>query len=181
MKSNIEKEYKLLVTKEQFYNLLKQYPDIKFDTQINYYIDTEDTAIRNLHGAMRIRHVHDMYIFTLKLPSKDGLLEFEKEVQSTSLEVLHDKDIQQLFQKYHIHGTFKYLTTLTTQRAIYHTEYAELCFDINTYHGITDYEIEYEYKKEHDGIIAFQEILKSIQVTYTSNCDAKIKRALDSL
>lgn len=181
MKKHIEKEYKILVTKEQFYQLLNKYPNITFYSQTNYYIDTNDQQIRNMKGAMRIRHTNDKYIFTLKLPSDDGLLEFEKEVTSASLETLQDEEIQNLLNQYHISGNFQYTTKLHTQRAIHQTPYAELCFDISTYHDITDYEIEYEYLLDHDGLQAFQEILKPIQVTYTTNCDSKIKRALDSL
>ncbi len=181
MKKNIEKEYKILVTKEQFYSLLERYPNITFESQTNYYIDTENQMLRAMQGAMRIRHINNQYIFTLKLPSEKGLLEFEKEVASASLESLEDEKIKNLLEQYHIDGNFQFTTKLHTQRAIHRTPYAELCFDISTYNQITDYEIEYEYLCEHDGLQAFQDILKPIQVIYTKNCDSKIKRALDSL
>ena len=45
------------------------------------------------------------------------------------------------------------------------TEYAELCFDINSYNGITDYEIEYEVKKDHDYKKAFKAILKQAGIS----------------
>lgn len=181
MKKNIEKEYKILVTKEQFYSLLKLYPNITFESQINYYIDTETQLLKRMQGAMRIRQINEKYIFTLKLPSEKGLLEFEKEVTDASLNSLNDEEIKNLLNQYHITGKLQFTTKLHTQRAIYRTPYAELCFDISTYNHITDYEIEYEYLCEHDGLQAFQDILKPIHVLYTKNCDSKIKRALDSL
>ena len=68
-----------------------------------------------------------------------------------------------------------------TKRAVVETENAELCFDISTYGNHTDYEIEYEYKKEHDGLSIFQDIMKQINVVYEKNCISKIQRAINSL
>lgn len=42
-------------------------------------------------------------------------------------------------------------------------------------------EIEYEYKKEHDGLSIFQDIMKQINVVYEKNCISKIQRAINSL
>ena len=89
------------------------------------------------------------------------------------------------FRNYYIAINYKVLffkiAELHTQRAVYESEFAELCFDISTYHGKTDYEIEYEYKKEHDGLSIFQDIMKQINVVYEKNCISKIQRAINSL
>ena len=65
-----------------------------------------------------------------------------------------------------------------TYRAVVELEKAELCFDINEYNGITDYEIEYEQTAEHDGISEFNKILSQVNLRYEKNCASKIKRTL---
>ena len=42
-----------------------------------------------------------------------------------------------------------------------------------------DYDIEYEYLKEHDGIKTFNEILHPFHMKYEKNCPSKIARAFD--
>ncbi len=181
MNNNIEKEYKILITKEQFETLYNSYGNPPFRLQENVYYDTADFNIRRTKGSMRIRDVNNEHIFTLKIHSPNGLLEYEKNVSSNSIDSLNDEEIISLFNKYDIHGPFQRITSLKTQRAIIYTEYAELCFDISSYNGITDYEIEYEYKKDHDGLTVFKDILSKINVVYTSNCTSKVQRAMNSL
>lgn len=180
MNNNIEKEYKILVTKEQFNTLYKHFNQPLFYSQTNVYYDTCNYDIRNAKGAMRIRDINKDHIFTLKMHSSKGLLEYEKNLPSNSIECFEDEEISSLLNQYHIQGPFHEIGNLKTERAIYYTEYAELCFDINTYNGIVDYEIEYEYKKDHDGLTVFQNILSIVNIVYTSNCISKIQRALNS-
>lgn len=181
MNKNIEKEYKLLVTKEQFERLLSYYPDAVFKEQTNTYYDTEDHAIQKKQGAMRIREKNGTFLFTLKMHSDRGLLEYEKRVEENSIRALEDPQIKDLLSSYDIQGDLKAITFLTTKRAMIDTGYAELCFDENHYHGYCDYEIEYEYKKEHDGLSAFQKILAPLHIRYKQNCKSKIQRAIECL
>ena len=85
MKMNIEKEYKILVTKAQFFTLLQQYPNAAFHKQINTYYDTVDGRIRQHCGAMRIRQKQNTYLFTLKLPAQEGLREYEMPVATNKI------------------------------------------------------------------------------------------------
>lgn len=180
MEKNIETEYKILVDKDTFETLLSTYPKAIFKEQVNTYFDNDQHAIANAHGAMRIRK-KDGYIFTLKMPSDEGLLEFESIVENDEISALNQKDIQELLSQYHIHGPFHKTAELVTNRAVIDTGYAELCFDHSRYGNHEDYEIEYEITKPHDGIRAFQEILDTVKLHYKANCDSKIKRALDAL
>lgn len=180
MNKNIEREYKVLVNKDQFERLLTKYPTMEFIKQVNTYYDTEDLQIQKMHGAMRIREKCNSYLFTMKLQSEEGLLEFECEVKENSCQVFQTTEILDLLKNYQIQGPFIKLTKLTTYRAVYETNEAELCFDYSIYNGQEDYEIEYEYKKDHDGQTIFSQILNDIGVTYQRNCTSKIKRALDS-
>lgn len=178
MDNNIEKELKILVSKEQFYTLKESYEPLPFKTQINVYFDNENRTIEKKHGAMRIRTKNNKHIFTLKMHSEEGLREHECFVEQNDISSLNKKEIVDLLNSYEISGPFVSTAILKTDRAVYENEYAELCFDINYYDDCIDYEIEYEYKKEHDGIKVFNDILEKVNLIYTSNCKSKIQRAL---
>lgn len=181
MNKNLEIEYKVLVTKEQFETLASNYPSLTFIRQINTYYDTEDLQIRKQNGSMRIREKEGHFLFTLKKHVEGGLMEFEKEVPCNDLTAFQDEEIKALLDSYQLTKPLIRLTDLTTDRAVVFTGDAELCFDHSFYHGLEDYEIEYEYKKEHDGLAAFQALLRPIAITYEKNCVSKSKRALSSL
>ena len=182
MNKNIEKEFKVLLTKEQFDNLYKLYPGLQATRQVNTYYDTQDRQIQKAKGAMRIREKEDSFIFTLKMMDDhtDGLLEYECPVTGNDVTIFEQEDIKRLLHEYHIEGNIEVLTELTTYRSVYKTEFAELCFDISHYHNQTDYEIEYEYKKDHDGLSVFQALLDHIHVKYEHNCLSKIQRAIQA-
>lgn len=179
MDKNIEKEYKILLTREQFYQLLEKYPSLHFIEQVNIYYDNENNDIRNMRGAMRIRSKQRKHVFTLKVHTSEGLHEYECPVVGNNTDSLSKDEITNLLTTFQIQGPFHPIAKLKTARAMYINDYAELCFDINQYNETIDYEIEYEYKKEHDGFTAFNEILKQINVEYKSNCKSKIARALE--
>ena len=46
-------------------------------------------------------------------------------------------------------------------------------------HKTEDYEIEYEYTSDHDGIHFFNSILEKYGLKWTKNCPSKIARALN--
>ena len=154
MNKHVEKEYKMLVSKEQFDKLCSLYENLNFITQTNTYYDTVNGDIQKKKGAMRIRERNGRFLFTLKMRQEnlDGLCECECEVSENSVHALQSEEIVQLLHEYQIEAAIIPLTTLVTKRAVVETENAELCFDISTYGSHTDYEIEYEYKQPHDGL-----------------------------
>lgn len=179
MNKNIEKELKLLVSEKQFNCLCKEYEPLNFILQVNQYYDTKDHTIEKKKGAMRIRTKDNKHIFTLKLYENNDLLEYECEVNENSIIALNKPEIMQLLSSYHITGPFIKTASLKTKRAILVNEDAELCFDINEYNNFIDYEIEYEYKRNHDGYQKFNELLSKADLHYESNCKSKIARALN--
>ena len=178
MNKNIEKEYKILVNEFQFNQLCELYQPLTFTTQVNVYFDTETHAIKKCKGAMRIRTKNNKHTFTLKMYQGNDLLEFETNVEENSVNALNNDTILSLLASYHIEPPFISIATLRTDRAVFEDDDAELCFDHNFYNSIEDYEIEYEYKREHDGFSKFNRILKRIGLKYESNCTSKIGRAL---
>lgn len=179
MIKNIETEFKLLVNKESFERLSSFYEDLIFHEQINTYFDNDVNEIENRRGAMRIRRT-DKFIFTLKMFEDGKLLEFECEVDNNDVESLNNPDIINLLSSYNISYPFHKTAELKTLRAIHNTGKAELCFDESHYAGICDFEIEYEEKCDHSGILEFNKILQQAGLYYKQNCDSKIKRALDA-
>lgn len=181
MHTNIEIEYKMLLSFEQFNRLSEAYPDKTFKTQVNTYYDTADFQLRNKHCAMRIREIDNQFLFTLKVPKTEGHMEYECYVDKNNVQSLNKPEIQALLHQLNIVDEVKEITSLKTSRAVIELENAGLCFDISEYNGLCDYEIEYEWKKEHDGLNAFNDILSVIDVTYEKNCPSKIARAMNSL
>ena len=180
MDRHYEKEFKILVNKEQFYSLKEDYEPLDIDIQTNIYFDTEDKEIEKMKGAMRIRTKDDQHIFTLKVQTHDGLKECECEVDGNDVSSLYKDEILMLLNEYGICGPFYPIASLTTHRAVFESEVAELCFDINYYNNCIDYEIEYEFKKEHDGFTLFNAFLSKVDLTYKKNCLSKIQRALQT-
>ena len=179
MNQHIEKEYKMLLTKEQYELLLQQIqpdPPVK---QVNYYFDTDDHQIQKRKGALRIREREGVFLFTLKLHKEDDTLyEFEKLLPSCNQSALLDPEIQSLLQTQSISGSLQLIGELVTWRSIRITDDAEICLDKNIYRDVIDYEIEYEYIREHDGLSIFQSILDLVHLQYKENCRSKIARTL---
>lgn len=179
MNKNIETEFKILVTKEQFNALSELYPDKKTFIQINTYYDNKSKDIQNHKGAMRIREKNDKYIFTLKMHSEEGLLEFECETNRNDSSVFDDEKIKDLLNQYGFKGPFHSTATCKTTRGLYLTGKADLCFDYNQFNSKEDYEIEYEQTVDHDGKSEFNKILSVINLEFKENCKSKIARALE--
>jgi len=140
---HIEKEYKMMLEKNDYDNLLNKYHLIPFK-QINHYYSTNNPKV-----AMRIRIIDDKYIFTLKYNQIEYKDEYEFEIKDNTL---NDSRIQELLNKFNITNP-EYLGSMTTYRAILKLEYGEICLDYNLYLNLVDYELEYElydYQKEND-------------------------------
>ncbi len=180
MINNLEIEYKILVTKQQFDLLSSFYPDKTFIKQINTYYDTKSSELRNQHCAMRIREKENTFLITLKTPASNGHHEFETFVSENSSKMFYESEISNILKQFHLQDAIIPIGTCTTYRAVVRNELAELCFDINEYNGITDYEIEYEQLTDHDGITEFNKILSKIQLNYTQNCKSKFRRTLET-
>lgn len=176
MISNLETELKILLEKNEFDCLAQNY-DLTFITQTNTYFDTIDFQLRNKGCAMRIREKQGNYLFTLKTPDRKGHLEHECILNGNTIEDLKNENILKLLNELNIFDDLIVIGQCVTHRGVVQLDKAELCFDINEYNNQVDYEIEYEYKCDHNGIEVFNDILKPIHKTYTHNCKSKIARA----
>lgn len=178
MEQNIEKEYKVLLTKNQYNHFIKVYPFTKTVHQSNTYYDTPNQDIKKMDGALRIRTIENKNIFTLKIKrDASSHFEYEKEISCTSIDEIKDAEILEWLQAYDIPPKVHPIVSFSTIRKIWNTDEAEISLDMTSYENHIDYEIEYEYKKNHDGLQKFQQILNTIHVIYKKNCPSKIARA----
>ena len=83
------------------------------------------------------------------------------------------------FNQYQIPKNLHPTASFTTLRNVYAFENGELCLDKTYYKNHTDYEIEYEYTSDHDGIHFFNSILEKYGLKWVKNCPSKIARALN--
>ncbi len=181
MKTNLEIEYKMLITKDQMNELLNMHSDFSSRTQVNVYYDSLPASLKSKNMGMRIRDFEDKHLFTLKVKENNDHQEYEVFVESNNVIALNHPQIIDLFNKLDIHGPFVESGRLTTHRTVVPYENGELCLDINEYYGIVDYEVEFEITKDpHLGMIEFENILNRIGLIYHKNGKSKIKRCLDA-
>ena len=171
MKGQVELELKTLVSKPDFEKLAAHYQPLNFVRQTNTYFVTDDPA----HYAFRVRERCGESLFTLKQHVAGQVIEFEKAFTGNFFD---DPEIRETLKSFGIRPPFQLLGVLVTERAVYENGLAELCFDINHYNGLTDYEIEYEVKKPHDHVRAFQDILAREGLRYEKSWGSKYTRCL---
>lgn len=176
MIQNKELELKTLVTKEQFYQLLNHYTPHTFIKQTNHYYSSSSNSTNK---SIRVREKQGQYLFTLK-EKKDGYVqEYEKIIPDLLFE--KDAEIKQILAKCNLQPPYHEIGVLTTERFTYiSNKQAELCFDINHYNGITDYEIEYEVIASHNYLECFTNILKQANIDFIPNPTSKVKRCLST-
>ena len=146
MLSEVEIEYKYLISSEQFHKLStvceKKYTFLKRKLQVNYYYDTNDNALSRSKITVRIRQSQN----ELQLQIKKQMAEKESvtvsEEYSDSIDELpHSMRIPDVQNKVSLKGN------LITERTIYSFgENSIICFDMNMYLGICDYEVEIEVR-----------------------------------
>ena len=171
MKGQVELELKTLVSRQKFEKLAAHYQPLTFVRQTNTYFVTGDPD----HYAFRIRERLGEKLFTLKQHRDGQVIEYEKPFSGNFFD---DPEIRQTLADFGLTPPYQLLGSLTTDRAVHYDGLAELCFDINSYNGITDYEIEYEVKKDHDHEKAFRQILDRENVSYQKSWGSKYKRCL---
>lgn len=176
MIENKEIELKMLLTKEQFDKLLFFHGPANFIKQTNHYFTSSN---KSKHQSIRIREKEGNFLFTLKEKHEGYVQEYEKYTKSLIIE--DDKEIVDILQLHGLQPPFTEIGHLTTERytCILPLQ-AELCFDINHYYGITDYEVEYEVSHKHDYQKAFLDILKQAEIEFQPNPISKVKRCLNA-
>lgn len=179
MNDNTERELKIMLTEEQ-YNQIKK--DIEFDCcfeQTNTYYDTPDHKLSAQRGAFRIRKLEDHSVITLKLPLDEiTKQEYEYPTEANTPEDLTTEELQLLQEKAGVSLPLEKIAGFTTLRCTKELPNAELCLDKTDFGKIIDYELEYEYSRDHDGISVFNQILDRFGLKYEKNRLSKLGRAI---
>lgn len=139
-----EKEFKFLVSAEQFQAVLSKcnakYTFVKHKLQANYYYDTKDNALNKAKTTIRIRQQYsDMELQIKKHRGKKNGL-------ATSDEYIGKIETLPVVLKIpDVHDSLNLKGVLITERRSYSFgENSIICFDGNTYLGVCDYEVEIE-------------------------------------
>lgn len=185
MKEQIEIEYKILINKDIFLQIINNYQVDNDYIQTNYYLT--HPLLEEKKYMLRIREKNHSYELTLKRPYQNHQLETnimidkqtkekiinQQYVTNEIMEILKDISINplELIQKF----------SLTTHRYDIQLSEGTLSLDYNQYLNQEDYELEFEVYHEKEGFQRFLKIIKPYHLNYTKNCKSKIKRVLDSL
>ncbi|VUW96221.1 CYTH domain protein [Streptococcus constellatus] len=170
--NHLEIEYKTLLTKNEYQQLLPLFSDITATKQTNYYIDTADFSIRDTKMALRIRAFDNRAELTLKIPQQIGNMEYN---QALTLEecrtlintcVLPEGEIRTLLTHAINLDELKVLGNLTTIRYEKETTIGLMALDENHYFDKTDYELELEVTDAKVGKEQFDHFLQAHHIHY---------------
>ncbi|GIN74101.1 adenylate cyclase [Bacillus sp. J14TS2] len=184
MAEEIEKEFKNLVTKEEFTLLLQTFhiSNHDFFTQKNHYFDTHDFSLKEKAASLRIRELPDCYELTLKKKTIEDAIETNQIIdQKEANLLLNDSicpagEVQEALVKLGIHlPDLTHFGSLTTHRA--ELEYKEglLVFDHSYYLNQEDFELEYEVTDWKLGKTFFADLLNRLNIQPQST-DTKVGR-----
>lgn len=188
MSNAIEIEAKVLVNKDQYKILTKEFSTYPRYVQTNYYIDTDDRALSKDGIALRIREKEGQYELTLKTPLSQGLLEKNAPITMNQFVELRDDgvfpetDLKRFLTMLDFDvNELKILTSLSTERIDVQYEHGLLSIDRNTYSGQTDYEVEFEYNNLEDAKRILGALLKEKGIEAPFSEKSKTARAMSAI
>ena len=177
MLKETEKEFKFLVSDEQFKVLLSKcnakFHFVKHKLQANYYYDTDENALNKSRITVRIRQQHSDMKLQIKRhrKNKDGLAtseEYSRKID-TLPSILKIPDIS---SRLYLKGV------LITERKVFSFgENSIICFDGNMYLGVCDFEVEIEVDEaDEDKALTVIEYFGLIQKPIVSKSERFFKR-----
>ncbi|GAB2022902.1 CYTH domain-containing protein [Pseudolactococcus yaeyamensis] len=192
MQTNLEIEYKTLLSLSEFDQLSKRFSHIAPVRQTNHYFDTPDLKLRGNKLSLRIRTFDNTAEMTLKIPQQVGNLEhnvaltYEKACAILASKTLPQNciTIQRIFDILKVYAidlsAIQLLGSLTTTRREYETNIGLMALDKNEYSGKLDYELELEVADAPIGEGNFNQFLKENQIEYRY-ARSKVVRFLESI
>jgi len=173
MTQEIEIEYKVLLTKNEYDQLTNDFPFPKRSTlQTNYYFETNNHDLKKHRSALRIREKANKYILTLKQPYKNAILEthdplsFDAFLRWKNGMPTHAPHVEQQLTKMDIQiNELIYFGSLQTKRKTFTSKNIIYVLDESHYNGKMDYELEIEAPSHEIGNTIFLEILQRYNIT----------------
>jgi len=188
MNTHLEIEFKQLLSKEIYDQIKESLFAFKLPwTQTNHYFQDRQGILSKLRYSLRVREAFDTYEFTLKIPQGFSKLEINDLISKENYQRLlnHENFESPVLDELKKVNVFVedliLLTSLTTKRYEIKYQGGVLCIDESHYHGITDYEMEFEAEDEQTGMQIFTSLLNQYHLTYEGNCPGKFTRALQTL
>lgn len=185
MEENLEIEFKILITKEIFDQIINDHQIDCCYKQTNHYL--LHPRLSKLRYSLRIRDKNDQFELTLKQPQKQGTLETNLMIDKETKEKIlnHQLVTNEVFDKLkplNLNSTM-FITdySLTTTRYEISTPDGLICVDYNVYNNIIDYELEYEVLDYKKGKQAFLDFISQYHLDYSRNCMSKINRVITSI
>jgi len=190
MTQEIEIEFKNLLTKHQYEQLLQDFHIHKnaIHRQTNHYFDTATQAIRKLQSGLRIRQIGEYYECTLKEKNTEHAhLETTDQLTAAQAQKMLKGEgffVQEVAKKLAIHSIpldqLRVFGSLTTDRVEIPYKEGLLVFDHSYYLQCDDYEVEYEAKDAIKGKAIFDEFLQQHGIQ-KQETDKKIARFMKAL
>lgn len=185
--NEIEIEFKALLNKNTYEELLKSISDAVTFKQVNHYFDTEDEILRRNKMALRVRVKDTCIKMTVK-----SLIDEEKALYNEISDflgncevkrVLNNKVIEsdiiiEYLKEQGIHATqFPKSNVFTTHRTVCQFDDHTLFLDETIYeNGITDYELEIESENYEDCKKSFHNYAQKYDLEHSMT--HKIERAI---
>lgn len=172
MAKELEIEYKNLLTKLEYQNLLEitNLTKENIHEQTNIYFDTKNGILKEKRQGLRIRLLPQKIEFTLKVPQKNSYTyleitdilnvfdldkSLEEQIDLSKSEVLNYLANENIFVT-----DLKEIGSLTTKRAEKKLDQNTLLvLDESYYYGVTDYELEMEVLDSAIGQKTFENFL----------------------
>lgn len=179
MDQDIERELKVMLSKAQYDKLKSILPSGIEIRQKNTYYDSEDGQLKKNGCALRIRRTSSGNILTIKKPADEiSKKEYEIPIEADSLSELSSSQWAWIQHHLDLQKPLRQIASFSTCRTIIETPAAQIDLDETDFGSVKDYELEYEYHIDHDGISALNQILNPLGIKFEKNGPSKIARAL---
>lgn len=178
MKPHLEIELKTLLSKQAYLTLRSTQFKSTTQSQLNVYYDTPERKLLEKHWMVRLRTIDEMMTtFTLKIPSTQGVLEYE--VTDTELS-LNDERVLKILHQQGIFDPLVKIAHSQTYRSILVDDLGEWALDHSFFGHHEDYELEYEIRKDFDlAKERFLNVLEKLDIEY-KQATPKFVRALQA-
>lgn len=177
----IENEFKVMLNKNQYENLVKSYKWDEEISQTNHYFDTDNLELSARHITCRVREISGEFFLQLKLPTEVNFSRVELEKKLDFLpEKINGEELEKVSDNVEFPDVKK-LGALSTKRLVKRFDGAEIDLDESRYFGKTDYEIEIEFADENTARELLENVRNLIGESSSESevCTGKIHRFLE--
>lgn len=176
----IENEFKIMLSEEQYKQLLDGFAWDETILQTNHYFDTDDLSLSAQRITVRVREIDGEFYLQMKLPTDKEFSRIEIEQKVDGLFENIWGPALSAFSGVDGLPSVKRIGKLFTKRLVKRFDGAELDLDMSEYFTKRDYEAEIEFTDESKARELLGKIRDMIGENGTNEvCKGKIRRFLD--